>query len=231
MVDFSRHIRRELGENMTEETTEETTPVSYEETSSEDFWKAGLVDEGIYRFEVLKADVRKYPISAERREKDANGHPIGPTHFRKLVVRTQLLEDSLGVYEAGRSTDIITESIPLYGKSLRRLAKFYQALTNSTPVVRIEEGTGKELIDYDAMAASMGGCIAWGAVVHKNRQKKNPDTNQYENTDEIDSKYAWSFAQSPDQVRAPQELQKKLAEIQQKLESGDTEVVEDEVPF
>jgi hypothetical protein len=201
--------------------SEETGAKYIPETTTEDFYKAGLVDEGIYRFEVNQAKIIDVPIKKENLKEG------GPTHFQKMLIQTTLVENSFGTYNPAEDRGArITESIPLYGKALRRLAAIYRALTGQPSVVRLSEETQKEIIDYPAMAASMGGTSAWAAIMYRNRQEKNPDTGKYEDTDQVDAKYGWSFAQSPEQVRAPDDFLKRIQEAEEAIEE-----TADEVPF
>jgi hypothetical protein len=163
--------------------------------AARDFFEAGLPDEGVYRFTIDKMQVREF-TSQTTGEK-----------YKKMIGSFVLEEDSLGSYEP-RNKDRVSESFPLYGKSLRRLANLFKAVTGRTPVVTVNED-GDEVIDFDAMADELNGGSAWGPLMHRKRQQRQED-GTYEDTDETDAKFGWSFAEKPDAVRVPQDLATKL---------------------
>ena len=169
---------------------------------AQEFFEAGLVEENIYRFDVDMMEVRTYKVRDPK--------PGQNTEFQKIVGRLTLRESQDGSYEVapGKNPDAITESFPLYGKSLRRLAGLYRAITGTTPTVVVND-EGEEVIDFDAIAAELRGGSAWGVVTKRNRQEKNDD-GVYEDTEEVDSKFGWSFADSPDGVRVSKVLAAKL---------------------
>jgi hypothetical protein len=170
---------------------------------AKEFFEAGLVDENIYRFEIVNMEVREY----KKRDPKPGESPT----FEKMVGSFELKESADGTYELapGKNPQKITESFPLYGKALRRLASLYRAVTGTAPTILVDEDTGEEIIDFQAMAAELRNGLAWGVVLKKNRQEKNAE-GVYEDTDEVDSKFGWSFASSPDQVRPPKELAERL---------------------
>lgn len=167
-----------------------------------DFFKGGLVDEAIYRFEIVKAVIE---TKQAKKDNPSKGVKIGD-EFQKLLVTLQLQEDKDGNYAPTRKDNLI-DSFPLYGKSLRRLAGLYKAVTGAVPTV-VTDDNGEEVIDFDAIADSLTGGCAWGVVTHRNRQEEQPD-GTYEDTEEVDAKFGWQFASSPDAVRVPKVVQER----------------------
>jgi hypothetical protein len=158
-----------------------------------DFFKAGLPDEDIYLFEVERMRVQEFTNKE-------NG-----SKYKKMLGTFMLKENHKGTY---KGKDRVSESFPLYGKSLRRLANLYKAITGQTPVVVVNE-EGEEVIDFDAIADELNGGRAWGPLSHRKRQRRTED-GTYEDTDETDAKFGWSFADKPDAVRPPAALAAKL---------------------
>jgi hypothetical protein len=171
--------------------------------SAKDFFEGGLVNEAVYRFEITKASVET--LKAQR-DNPSKGVKKGD-EFKKLLVTFQLEEDHKGTYNPTRK-DRLIDSFPLYGKSLRRLASLYKAVTGSTPTVVTDEETGEDIIDFDAIADALAGGCAWGVVTHRNRQTETDD-GTWEDTDEVDAKFGWSFAGSPEGVRVPKPVQER----------------------
>jgi hypothetical protein len=168
--------------------TENTMP-------AKDFFTSGLPDEGIYLFEIDRARVQEY-TNQQTGDK-----------YKKLLATFVLQENHDGSYKP-RSKDRVSESFPLYGKPLRRLANLYKAVTGSTPTVTVDK-TGNEVIDFDAIADEINGGLAWGPLSHRKRQERKED-GTYEDTDETDAKFGWSFSDKPDGVRPSQDLAQKL---------------------
>ena len=160
-----------------------------------DFFKAGLPDENIYRFEISSMRVKEY-TNQDTQEK-----------YSKILGSFVLQEAIDGHYDP-RKKDRVSESFPLYGKSLRRLANLYKAIMGTTPVVTVND-KGEEVIDFAAIADELNGGIAWGALAHRKRQQKNDD-GTYEDTDETDAKFGWSFADTPEGVRPSADLASRL---------------------
>ena len=160
-----------------------------------DFFEAGLPSEGVYRFEIDRMQVREF-TSQQTGDK-----------YKKMIGTFVLQEDSQGTYEP-RSKDRVSESFPLYGKSLRRLANLFKAVTGTTPIITVND-EGSEVIDFDAMADELNGGTAWGPLQHRKRQQRLED-GTYQDTDETDSKFGWSFASTPDNVRVPHDLAARL---------------------
>jgi hypothetical protein len=163
---------------------------------AKDFFKAGLPDEGIYLFEIDRMRVQEF-TNGETGEK-----------YKKMLGTFLLESNHDGSYEPRNNKERVSESFPLYGKSLRRLANLYKAVTGQTPVVTVNE-EGQEVIDFNAIADELNGGRAWGPLAHRKRQQKKDD-GTYEDTDETDAKFGWSFADSPDGVRPSKELAAKL---------------------
>jgi hypothetical protein len=172
--------------------------------SAKEFFTGGLVDEALYRFEITKTEVQ---TKKAKKANPAKGVEIGD-EFKKLLITFELQEDDKGNYTPSRK-DRLVDSFPLYGKSLRRLAGLCKAVTGAPPTVVTDEDTGEEVIDFDAIADSLNGGCAWGCVMHRNRQEEKDD-GTWEDTEEVDAKFGWSFAQSPESVRIPKPVQERI---------------------
>jgi hypothetical protein len=160
---------------------------------AKDFFTGGLPAEDIYLFEVERMRVQEYTS-----QKDGS-------KYKKMLGTFVLLENRLGTY---KGKDRVSESFPLYGKSLRRLANLHKAITGSTPVVVVNEA-GEEVIDFDAIADGLNGGRAWGPLSWRKRQQRKDD-GTYEDIDDTDAKFGWSFSDKPDGVRPSADLAAKL---------------------
>ncbi len=183
-----------------------------------DFAEAGLVPEGIYRFDVAKSEIQKF---AAKRDNPDKGIKKGQ-EFKKLVVFLELLEELDGKYTPKGRNERLPDSFPLYGKSLRRLAGIYKAVTGTTPTIVTDEETGEEVIDFDAICDALTGGKAWGVVTHRARQAET-SPGVYEDTDEIDAKFGWSFSDTPEGVKVPKIVQKRWEEEATKEAEGGVE--------
>jgi hypothetical protein len=163
--------------------------------AAKDFFTGGLPDEGIYLFEIDRMRVQEY-TSKKTGDK-----------YKKMLGTFVLQSNHDNTYQP-RSKDRVSESFPLYGKSLRRLANLYKAVTGRTPVVTVDE-EGNEVIDFDAIADELNGGRSWGPLTHRKRQVETSE-GVWEDTDETDAKFGWSFADKPDDVRPPKNLAEKL---------------------
>jgi len=162
---------------------------------AKDFFTGGLPDENIYRFSIDNMKVKEY------RNKETN------EPYTKMVGNFVLKESIDGSYKP-KSPERVNESFPLYGKSLRRLANLYKAIMGNTPVVTVND-EGEEVIDFNAIADELNGGVAWGALSHRKRQQKQDD-GTYEDTDETDAKFGWSFSDTPEEVRPAADLAARL---------------------